>query len=169
MRPEPSDPASSPNEPPLRSLSVAIARYGLARAGLVAVVTALLVLVQVPSLIALLVGLVVALPVSLLLLGPLRRDLDLALAEAGQRRAAQKARLRARLSGEEPERDWAEESAAAIGTATGGDSAGGGSAGSGEGQADGGAQRPDQHDQSAAPEHRDEIAPPGAGEHPTQR
>jgi len=50
-------------------------------------------------LVALMVALVVALPLSLLLFSKLRRELDQALAESGQRRKAQKARLRAQLTG----------------------------------------------------------------------
>ena len=170
VTPEPSATPSSPNEPPPRSLGVAVARYGLARAGLVVLVTVLLVLVGVPLLVALLVGLVVALPVSLLLFGALRRDLDLALAEAGRRRAAQKARLRARLSGADPE-DGVESRAEDDAERRADSRAEGGSAdaGSRQREADGGAQRPDQHDESGTAEHRDEVAPPGAGEHPTNR
>jgi Protein of unknown function (DUF4229) len=149
-------PSTAAEHPP-RSLPVAIARYGVARLGLVAVLTGVLVLVGVPLLVALLVALVVALPLSLLLLPGLRRELDDALAEAGRRRAEQKARLRAQLRGldegsaQPPSPD--ERSAEQSGT----------------GQADRGAERPDQHDHGGVAEHGDQLTPGDPSAHPTQR
>jgi hypothetical protein len=124
---------------------VAIARYGVARVGLVALLAGLLVVVGVPFLVALMVALVVALPLSLLLFPRLRRDLDAALAEHGRRRREQKESLRAQLRGEE--------------------------AGSAERQreADPGGDRPGQHDQGGVTEHRDQVPAPDTGEHPPHR
>lgn len=137
--------------PPPRGLGSAVARYGLARAGLVAVITVLLVLAKVPVLAALPVALVVAFPLSWLLLKPLRQDLNLALADAGRRRRAQKARLRAQLRGED------------LGSNP--DSSGQ----HGEGQADGGAERPGQHDHGGVAEHRDQRPAFDPAEHPPNR
>lgn len=100
-------PPRNPSERPLLTAQpstpgtgVAIARYGAARAALVAVIAAVLTWVGVPLLVAILIGLVVALPLSLLLFSTLRKDLDNALAVSGARRREQKARLRAQLRGE---------------------------------------------------------------------
>ena len=174
MTSEVPSPPSTPVDRQTRSLGVAIARYGLARAALVGVLTALLVLVGVPFLVALLVALVVALPLSLLLFRTLRHELDQALAEAGQRRKVQKARLRAQLRGEaeqaepvgsvqgEPDR----------GTSSGPDEPSGtdvGSAQDGHGQADSGAEGPDQHDHRGVAEHGDQFPAPDSAAHPPQR
>lgn len=123
-----------------RPLGAAIARYGLARAGLVALVTAVLTWIGAPFLVALLVGLVASVPLSMLLLGGPRRDLDAALALAGRRRGEQRARLRAQLRGESVD---AEPSAERDGDA------------SAESQADAGADGPGQHDHAGRAEHRD--------------
>ena len=89
----------------------------------------------------------VALPLSLLLLKKLRADLDVALAETGKRRRARKASLRAQLRGEvAPE-----------------------SGKPGEGQADGGAQRPGEHDHTASAEHGDQLPAADPAEHPPNR
>ena len=89
-------------------MGLAIARYALARAGLVAVIAVVLVLLKVPLLVALLVALVAAVPLSLLVFRGLRTELNQALAAAGQRRGAQKKRLRAQLRGEQVDEDLAE-------------------------------------------------------------
>lgn len=115
-----------------RPLGAAIARYGLARAGLVALVTAVLTWIGAPFLVALLVGLVASVPLSMLLLGGPRRDLDAALALAGRRRGEQRARLRAQLRGESVDAEASAES-----------------------QADAGADGPGQHDHAGRAEHRD--------------
>jgi hypothetical protein len=128
-----------------RPLGAVIARYGLARAGLVAAVTAVLVLVGVPLLIALMVGFVVALPLSLLLLKGPRRDLDAALAVHGRRRRAQKAALRAQLRGEA------------------------GSAGKAQPEAHPGADRPGEHHHGGVAEYRDQVPARDAAEHPPDR
>ncbi|WP_232660640.1 DUF4229 domain-containing protein [Pseudonocardia sp. TRM90224] len=82
-------------------LPAAVALYALARLGLVAVVTGVLVVAGVPFLLALLIGLVVALPLSMVLFRGLRGRLDSAIAAAGERRSAERAALRARLRGED--------------------------------------------------------------------
>jgi hypothetical protein len=83
-------------------LAAAIWLYALARLGLVAVVAGLLLLAGVPFLIALLVGLVVALPLSMVLFRGLRGQLDGALARARERRSTERDALRRRLRGDEP-------------------------------------------------------------------
>jgi len=128
-----------------RPLGAAIARYGLARAGLVAAVTAVLVLVGVPLLVALMVGLVVAVPLSMLLLKGLRRDLNAALAVHARRRRTQKAALRAQLRGEA------------------------GSAGEPEPEAHPGADRPAEHHHRRLPQDRDQVPARDAAEHPPNR
>jgi membrane protein implicated in regulation of membrane protease activity len=81
-------------------LAVTVALYALARLALIAVVAGLLLAAGVPFLIALLVGLIVALPLSMVLFRGLRGRLDSALAEVRQRRSAERSALRARLRGE---------------------------------------------------------------------
>jgi len=77
------------------SLAGTLGRYTLARAGLVAAVAGLLVLAGAPLAIAVLVGLVVTLPLSMVLFRGLRARMDAALAQ----RDAQRAVLRSRLRG----------------------------------------------------------------------
>lgn len=79
-----------------------VLRYALARVAVVAVVAGLLLLAGVPLTIAVLVGLIVALPLSMVLFRGLRSRLDAALAEARRRRSDERAALRRRLRGEEP-------------------------------------------------------------------
>jgi hypothetical protein len=95
------DRAARPAEGP--GLAAVVALYSLARLGVVAVVTGLLVLAGTPLVIAVLVALVVALPMSMLLFRGLRSRLDEALASARARRGAERAALRARLRGDAPE------------------------------------------------------------------
>ncbi|WP_433504386.1 DUF4229 domain-containing protein [Pseudonocardia halophobica] len=83
-------------------LAATVALYTVARLGLVTVIAALLSLAGVPLLLAILLALVVALPLSLVVFRGLRARLDLALAESGRRRGAQRDALRARLRGDEP-------------------------------------------------------------------
>jgi hypothetical protein len=90
-----------PSETPRRSgLARAVVLYTAARLALLAVIAGALVLAGVPLVVAGLVGLVVALPLSMVLFRGLRARLDTALAEAGERRAAERAALRARLRGD---------------------------------------------------------------------
>jgi hypothetical protein len=145
---------------------------------LVALIAALLTWVGVPLLVAVIIGLLVALPLSLMLLPTLRKDLDAALAATGQRRREQKARLRAQLRGEEqagpagatgPAQSVSADSDSAAGDSAAGGSAEGCSAESGDGESDRGAERPGEHDQAGGAEHRDEVASPDTTEHPPHR
>jgi hypothetical protein len=77
-----------------------LALYGLARLGLLAVIAGILMAAGTPLVIALLVGLIVALPLSMLLFRGLRARLDSALAVARTQRAAQRDALRAGLRGD---------------------------------------------------------------------
>jgi len=81
-------------------VAVAICLYTLARLLVVAVVAGLLALAGVPLLVAVLVGLIVALPLSMVLFRGLRGQLDQALSAARERRSAERALLRSRLRGE---------------------------------------------------------------------
>lgn len=81
-------------------LPAVVARYTLARLGLLAVIAAPLLLAGVPLVISVLVGLIVALPLSMVLFRGLRIQLDAALAEVSARRSAERAALRARLRGD---------------------------------------------------------------------
>jgi UPF0716 family protein affecting phage T7 exclusion len=85
-------------------LPAVVGLYALARLALVAAIAGLLILAGTPGLVAVLVGLVVALPLSMFVFRGLRTRLDAALAEAGSRRAAERAALRAGLRGDEPTR-----------------------------------------------------------------
>ena len=76
--------------------------YTLARLCLVAAVTGLLLLAGVPLVLAVLIGVVAALPLSMLLLRGLRKRMDAGLAVVQERRAAQREVLRARLRGDSP-------------------------------------------------------------------
>jgi membrane protein implicated in regulation of membrane protease activity len=81
-------------------LAATVGLYTAARIGLVALVTALLLLAGVPLVVALLVALIVALPLSMVLFRGLRARLDEALATARERRARERDALRARLRGD---------------------------------------------------------------------
>jgi hypothetical protein len=99
---------SAPADPRARSarepgLAATLALYALARVGLLALIAALLLMAGTPFVIALLVALIVALPLSMLVFRGLRTRLDVALAAARARRAEERAALRARLRGDEPE------------------------------------------------------------------
>jgi hypothetical protein len=90
-------PSSAPTRP---GLAATVALYTLARIGLVAAVAAVLVLFGVPLVVAVLVGLIVALPLSMVAFRGLRARLDEALAAAQARRSAEREALRARLRGD---------------------------------------------------------------------
>ncbi|HEX2297292.1 MAG TPA: DUF4229 domain-containing protein, partial [Pseudonocardiaceae bacterium] len=81
------------------SLARDLTLYTAARMGLVAVVASLLVLAGVPLLVAILLSLVLVLPLSLVLFRPLRTRVAAGLQEAGERRRAERDRLRAQLRG----------------------------------------------------------------------
>ena len=76
--------------------------YTLARLGLVAAVTAVLVIFGVPLLVSLAVAFVVGLPLGILVFRSLNQRVTAGLAERGAQREAHRAELRARLRGDEP-------------------------------------------------------------------
>lgn len=80
-----------------------LAGYTAARLALVAVVAGLLGAVGVPVLVAVLLGLVVAMPLSLVLLRGMRGRVQAGLAESRRRRKAERDRLRAQLRGDADE------------------------------------------------------------------
>jgi len=94
-------PASSV-EPVADNLKRDLALYTAARLGLVAVVTAVLMLFEVPLLVALAVAIVVGFPLGLLVFRGLNRRVTAALAARGAARDTERTRLRAQLRGEEP-------------------------------------------------------------------
>jgi hypothetical protein len=94
-------PSGPPPTSPASTLPRVLALYALARLGLLTAIAGVLVLAGVPVLIALMVGLVVALPLSMLVFRGMRARLDTALAEAQRRRSAERAALRARLRGDD--------------------------------------------------------------------
>lgn len=79
--------------------------YTLGRLVLIAVVTGLLVLFDVPLLVALAVAIVVGFPLGLLVFRGLNQRVTAALAERGKDRTAARERLRAELRGEAPKPD----------------------------------------------------------------
>jgi hypothetical protein len=92
-----SAPADSRAEP---GLAATLALYTLARLALLAAIAGLLLLAGTPLVIALLVALIVALPLSMLVFRGLRARLDTALAVSRARRAQQREALRAGLRGD---------------------------------------------------------------------
>jgi Flp pilus assembly protein TadB len=91
----------APQNPPRRpALARDVALYSAARLALVVVTAVLLLLAGVPLLVALLLAVVVALPLSVLLLGSLRARVNAGLAVVGERRRAERERLRHQLRGE---------------------------------------------------------------------
>jgi Protein of unknown function (DUF4229) len=91
-------PSPTSREP---GLAVTVLLYTLARLGLVAVVAGLLVIAGVPVLLSVLIGLIVALPLSMVLFKGLRVRLDAAIAVSGARRSAEREALRSRLRGDD--------------------------------------------------------------------
>ena len=81
------------------SLARDLTLYTAARLALVTVVALLLVLSGVPLLVSVLLGLVVALPLSWVLLRPLRARVTTGLRLSAERRRAERARLRHQLRG----------------------------------------------------------------------
>ena len=90
-------PAGGPAAPP-RVAPLAVL-YTLSRVGVFVALLALLWLARVPALPALLFAVLLSLPVSYVLLRPLRDRLTEALVARGAARRAAKEQLRARLSG----------------------------------------------------------------------
>ena len=82
-------------------LATTFALYALARLGLVAITAGVLAALGVPLVIAVLAGLLVAMPLSMVLFRGLRARLDAALAVSLSRRRAERSALRARLRGED--------------------------------------------------------------------
>ena len=80
--------------------------YTLARLGLVAALTALifyvaqLISVQIPLVVAMLFAIVIALPLGIWMLAPLRRRATAGIAEVDERRRHDREQLQARLRGE---------------------------------------------------------------------
>lgn len=90
-----------PQNPPTGpALARDVALYSAARLALVVVTVLLLLLAGVPLLVSLLLAVVVALPLSMVLLGPLRARVTAGLAVVGARRRAERDRLRRQLRGE---------------------------------------------------------------------
>lgn len=88
--------------PPGRStLNRDLVLYTLARFGLLAVIALLLVLAEVPAVVALLLALVVSLPLSVIVLPGLRARVNAGVAAMIQRRRAERDRLRAQLRGDQ--------------------------------------------------------------------
>jgi uncharacterized protein DUF4229 len=83
------------------SLVGTLVAYTLARLAIVVAVAGLLVLAGVPLVLAILIGVVAALPLSMLLLRGLRKRMDAGVAAVHERRAAQREVLRARLRGDD--------------------------------------------------------------------
>jgi hypothetical protein len=87
----------NPPRPPTLARDVAL--YSAARLALVVVPVLILILAGVPLLVSLLIAVVVALPLSMLLLGSLRARVNAGLAVVGARRRAERDRLRRELRG----------------------------------------------------------------------
>ena len=79
--------------------------YTVGRIALIAAVTVLLVLFNVPLLVALAVAVVVGFPLGLLVFRGLNQRVTAALAERGKERTDARERLRAELRGDQPDRD----------------------------------------------------------------
>jgi hypothetical protein len=92
----------APQIPPAGpALARDVALYSAARLALVAVIAFLLLLAGVPLLVSILLALVVALPLSMVLLGSVRARVNAGLAAVGARRRDERDRLRRQLRGEE--------------------------------------------------------------------
>lgn len=91
----------APQTPPTGStLARDVALYTVARLVMVAAMALILVLAGVPLLVSILIALVVALPLSMVLLGSLRARVNAGLAVVGERRRAERDRLRRQLRGD---------------------------------------------------------------------
>ncbi|HZE01690.1 MAG TPA: DUF4229 domain-containing protein [Pseudonocardiaceae bacterium] len=88
------------NPPTGRTLARDIALYSVARLALVTVAALLLFLAGVPLLVSALLAMVLALPLSMLLLGRLRGRVNTGLAVVAERRKVERDRLRQQLHGE---------------------------------------------------------------------
>lgn len=83
------------------NLAVNLALYLLARFALVAVIAVVLVLFKVPALVAVIIASVVGFPLGLLLFRRLNARVVAGLAVRGERRKAEREKLRAELRGED--------------------------------------------------------------------
>ncbi|MQA08275.1 MAG: DUF4229 domain-containing protein [Pseudonocardiaceae bacterium] len=79
--------------------------YTLARVGLVAIITVVLVSLRVPLLVSLLIALVSGFPLALLLFHRLHVRVNAALADRAEWRKRERAKLRAQLRGEDQASD----------------------------------------------------------------
>ena len=96
----------APQDPPrCPGLARDVALYSAARLALVAVMALLLLLAGVPLLVSLLLAVVVALPLSMVLLSSLRARVNAGLAVVGARHRAERDQLRRQLRGEERSMD----------------------------------------------------------------
>jgi hypothetical protein len=95
----PEAPGESQELPPLAG---PLTLYVLARIVLILVVAGALAMFEVPLFLGLAVGVVLALPLSLLFLGELNHRVSAALAARSAVRKAEQERLRSRLRGDEP-------------------------------------------------------------------
>lgn len=86
-----------------------VVAYTLARLVLVAALTAVIffaaqaIKVEIPLVVAMLFAIVLALPLGIWLLAPLRRRATAGIAEVDERRRQDREQLQARLRGEEPD------------------------------------------------------------------
>lgn len=91
----------TPQTPPTGPALVRdVVLYTVARLTVVAIAALLLVLAGIPLLVSILLALVVALPLSMLLFRSLRARVNAGLAVQGQRRRAERDRLRRQLRGD---------------------------------------------------------------------
>lgn len=92
----------APQNPPSgRALARDVALYSAARLALVTVTALLLLLAGVPLLVSALLAVVLALPLSMVVLGSLRARVNAGLAVVAGRRKAERDRLRQQLHGEQ--------------------------------------------------------------------
>jgi hypothetical protein len=92
----------APQNPPTgRALARDVALYSAARLALVTVTALLLLLAGVPLLVSALLAVVLALPLSMVLLGSLRARVNAGLAVVAGRRKAERDRLRQQLHGDQ--------------------------------------------------------------------
>lgn len=89
------------NPPTGRALARDVALYSVARLALVTVTALLLFLAHVPLLVSALLAVVLALPLSMVLLGSLRARVNAGLAVVAGRRKAERDRLRQQLHGDQ--------------------------------------------------------------------
>jgi Protein of unknown function (DUF4229) len=91
---------ASHNPPTGRTLARDVALYSAARLALVTVTALLLLLAGVPLLVSALLAVVLALPLSMVVLGSLRARVNAGLAVVAGRRKAERDRLRQQLHGD---------------------------------------------------------------------